>query len=494
MSLLADANMVVIAALLLGTAGGAMIAAGLRWRFRRGVRAGAVAGVLGFAAFGLIYFGFIPAAYLEAVDRWLRPPLAVGASMNSVQADRLLHDAELGVLSDADFSKLLGAITPNRSVGSRGGSTITMVEDWLRADRLGERYVDLTIDWLIANGPSWNVGPNEVDNVPLAVVQTIHATEASRDRFVDYLLAQIGDPKQSVSHGWYDALDWLVYTGRMDRARLSLYIGDLAARELTLEPNAGAYWRGDWAVCRIANPAGPGGNRPNSHLPIRGSISLRDTGVAFKGGKAGLPIYFGEGGAELATIQIPDAPGTYQLIADVDVQLTHDALRSHFDLNPQLLSSRIRIKDIPEVRVSKRLTLNFVVKEERGAAPERLGGDDLAARLSACVRLPDALASVQIGPDGANTAGGSFSIDRPSVTMVMDVLWVVDGKEHVVGWFVALEGKTTEVQYRGDVGDFKGGSCTMMLRPNLSMLKNPRGVSKVYDGPALTFPVSSYTR
>jgi hypothetical protein len=125
------------------------------------------------------------------------------------------------------------------------------------------------------------------------------------------------------------------------------------------------------------------------------------------------------------------------------------------------------------------------VTDDEAVAPQIRAEADLADVVRPMIQLE----TPHVMGRGQFTRGLQLGkVNNPPVTLAMDLVWVSRGREEVLGWFLAREGQMESINVNGPLETVTNGPGRIILRPNLSIIRRPRGVTAVYNGPAIEFP------
>jgi hypothetical protein len=337
-------------------------------------------------------------------------------------------------------------------------------------------------DWLIANSPSWELSGRELDNVPAALLGSKTLTQPARDRFITFMVSRHGDATATVAGGWAQTLDVEALLGRMQQKALLQYLENMAEVDISFAVKTPV--AGDTVACSLKSDRA-GDDRFSGALPWRCSVRLAGGAPAFHSGTVQLGRWSRDQESSLAWVMIPADAGAHELIADATVELTRDDLRVMYSANPHLRPPGFKIENWRDVRIVRRVKLPYTVLPSNHTAPRHVDDAATAAALKAAVHMELPV----MRPRGTSTGGSvTIAVTNPPVSLAMRVIWVGDGREVPLDWFLAREGVSTTVTCTGEVAGLRGGPSKIILRPDLSLIDCPTGVTAVYTGPEIEFP------
>ena len=437
-----------------------------------------------YAVFALVCWGVVPVSAFSYIARragGLR--LVSGATIGPGDVSTALESATVGELPDEEFLALLESRVSAVTIGARGNSALSLVAEYASSGRLPTRYADLYAKWLVDTWPAWHLPtPDQLDEVPHSVLVSSAVSPARREALVDLMIGAIGTPGQVICSGWCETLDTLFLSGKLDRARMETYLAALPRSSIELATADGKFWRSDVAVCSATGMGERSTRTSMSRLPWSGRIVLvGGTGMAVNAMEVSLPSW--EDAAALGMVRMPDTAGRYRVEADVEATLTRDQLREWFTLNPLQRPADLRIEDLPDLRVKRRIGLEIDV-EERRAEPIDLARDAaLADQVRTAITFAEHVARVEAGPGRLTVI--PMNIRSPRVSLAMSVFLEAEGQEIPAGCFLVRAGQTLSVTARASLARVPTGDVRLIFRPEPEFARFARDMGPVYAGPPI---------
>jgi hypothetical protein len=468
----------VITALLLVAAGGCVSGLyGVKSRVPRIAWFGAVTAWLGFLAVEAFALGVFPRRWLDSVDKALLS--ATPSATISPASERALFDqAERGSLPTEEFVQLLGSQVGNRSIGSRGGSCLVEAIKRVRSGTLPSKYVDALAGWLVDTWPSWQVTGMEQDEVPIVLTRSEKISPEALSKFHTFMVGVLTDPAATTPNGWHEALGHAMLTGKLPASAAKEFLVSLPEVNLELTANgvrpsgqlvipAGAPFR-----CGI----GASGGLARLHtLPWSGTVRLVKGGAAMR--TTGVPISgWRVRPQQLARLVAPDEPGEYEVTAEIEVQLTQDAMRDAFAANLGRTPKGVDVRAFQDVTATKEVTIKYTVVDA-GTVTAPAAVELPPERVQECVRL------------GRSRTYSPFDetqfdilVNNPPVALAMSVYWVTADDEMWLDWFCAPPG--VESKFECTTHRVRPGG-RLMLRPDAALIGRNSAISEYYAGPEI---------
>lgn len=529
-----------------GLAGGGLVLFG-RWAKRRWLSAAGIG--LAWAGLGpaiLMATGVVePGIYWRRASTTQLIGLVDGSmSMSEERALALLSGRiAAGRVDEAEFAALLAQIewSMNMTSSNQTPAGLYAVTQLLDAGTLPERLRGPFVDWLIettvgrrantlttANGGtvggnssvrvisrSGRVSSYSPEESRLGQLAVDPATSKEhRDRIVEMMFKSLEDttpPPQP----WVGALRELVSDGRLDRAGIDRFFTAMTRVELAAAPAGAAdetgasapkpmtFTPGDVVAVRALGVIDEQTMPYSPVMPWRGEVKLRMGKLESIGGSISLPVWRESVGTRrggramsqddqpLAYVKLPMEPGEYELVADVTVELTKEMRREALAMNPRYRKPGMNIAKLPEVHLSRTVSVKVKVAGEPAAPPERIDGEESRAAVRKSLRTS------RIAPVSPVDGGFSISVpmaaEDPPAALSMLAFWRVGGKEYPIGRLLVMQDGARPFSLQGLVQDGDGQSY-VVLRADPDFLRHATGVKKVYDGPEIEMEVNAYLR
>jgi hypothetical protein len=399
-----------------------------------------------------------------------------------------MEQMELGLLPLGHFKRLLTLHTlePTPS-GVEPRSVASDASLRFNAGRMGKVYIDAFAEGLIASWPAWRPAPNISDQTSGLIATHDDISADVRQRFIAFLIAQRADRTWTAPQMWTAALDAVVLSGRMNAANLSSYLRSMGDVDLVL--GKGTVAAGDVFVC-AARQFHASSSQFSGELPWRGSVRLLSGGQAARGRRMPLPRWESmDRSDELADVLAPDAPGEYELVAEVSIDLTEESLRAWSAMRSGQPPDKLGgFGGWEDVRVTQRISIPYKVVAADTTLPHPTNDPDLASTIRSAISLD----TPQLYLHSTKEVLIDLVVKDPPASLAMDVILVLPDGEVVLDWFLAREGVTTRVRGRGTLDAHTAVPSRIILRPNRDLIRTPRGVTTIYAGPDITFPIRAY--